>query len=373
MTSGRTDKTVFSPTFQSRMQQKFLNEAYSDVGIATHSMSDFELKKELFLHKVRVRIDPRVVACELHVSGDARRVKISGFSMFPQTDTFVRRMAEEVFGPAKIAFDLKILSKDYAMAFYEVVTPAAPFYRTTLIKKNDLLTEALYGSVIRGFFSKGAWLFAQHADGYVGYVQQKYLMPADTERYLRWKTGECAILRTTFGMNGTAIPPAARLVYEDGKIQTPSGKWIAVSEEDVYHYRPCDAGFCTALQDHAQCFKDTPYLWGGKTHHGIDCSGFVQTLMQQQRILLPRDANMQAFVGEITGYLPDRSDLLPGDMLFFMNNDAHVFHVGIYLGDRKYLHSSGTRNVVISSFDPEEENYLSRYGTTFAFARRVRP
>ncbi len=74
----------------------------------------------------------------------------------------------------------------------------------------------------------------------------------------------------------------------------------------------------------------------------------------------------------MVGYLPNHEDLLPGDLLFFMNDKAYVFHVGVYAGDHMYLHSSGLKNVLKSSLLTDGENYLSRYGTSFVHGRRIR-
>lgn len=333
--------------------------------------ADFSLIRELFYLRIFSKIDARMTACELDAAQDGKQVRISGFSMYSQTDAFIRTTARDTFTGCRLEFELNVLTKTYPSAFHEVVVPAARFYKKTRIQKKDLLTEALYGSVLRTFFSRNGYTFAQHPDGYVGYVPTESLQATTPERYLRWKNGECAVARHCVPVNGVVLPPAARLIRENGRVQLHDRKWHRVPARDVINVNPADSSFVRSVERNAEAFKDTPYLWGGKTERGIDCSGFVQTLALQEGIKLPRDASMQANVGEMVGYLPEWADLLPGDILFFMNNKAHVFHVGIYLGDQKYIHSSGKMNVVRSSLKPGGENYMSRYGRTLVYARRV--
>lgn len=336
-----------------------------------HELKDFKLQQELFKLKVRVRIDSRITAAEIKASRKAGRISISGFSANIHTDACIREVAAEVFGKKNLHFELKVLDRDYPLAFHEVCIPYAVFFRTTTVIKEDLLTEALCGSVIRGYFERDGWLFAQHADGYVGYVPKSALIPADQKRYLRWKNGTCATLRKTLKLNGMTLPPTTRLIYENGRVNLPGGKWVKVSPSSVKVSKPGGTAFIKSVINHAAAFKNTKYLWGGKTHHGIDCSGFMQTLALIEGILLPRDASMQAYVGEITGYLPDYSDMLPGDLILFINDQAKYFHVGIWIGNDKFLHSSGTKNIVISSIHQSGKNYMPRYGQTFAFGRRI--
>ncbi len=333
--------------------------------------ADFGLIRELFYLRVFNKIDTRTSACELLAEQDGKRVQVSGFSMFPQTDQFIRNTARETFIGSELEFKLEILQKRYPARFMEVVVPAARFYKHPVIEKEDMLTEGLYGAILRTYFERDGFVFAQHPDCYVGYVPAEGLQKTTPERYLRWKNGECAVAKRCVSLNGVVLPPSARLIRENGRVQLPTGEWHRLPAKDALTVNPAASAFVQAVERGAESFKDTPYLWGGKTEQGIDCSGFVQTLALHEGIKLPRDASMQAHVGEIVGYLPKAADLLPGDILFFMNDKAHVFHVGFYLGDQKYLHSSGKMNVVRSSLTPGGENYMSRYGRTLVFARRV--
>ena len=334
-------------------------------------VADFDLLKKLFDLQVRAKIDPRLIACEVQAVSDGKMVKINGFSQFRQTDTYIRDTANEVFGETVVDFNLRILTKAHPLAFHEVKSCGAPFYKQALAKKEDMLTEALHGSVVRTYFSRDGFTFAQHPDGYVGYVPSDQLQKTTVDRYLRWKNGECAIVKAPLPLNGVIVPPAARLIRENNNVQFADHKWHRVKKSEYRPVNPGSQDFKDSVLKAAESFTHTPYLWGGKTQNGIDCSGFVQTLAYQEGIRLPRDASMQANFGEIVGYLPNYADLLPGDLLFFMNDKAYVFHVGIYLGNHTYIHSSGSQNVVQSSLKPGGPNYMSRYGKTFVFARRI--
>jgi cell wall-associated NlpC family hydrolase len=85
-------------------------------------------------------------------------------------------------------------------------------------------------------------------------------------------------------------------------------------------------------------YSDVPYLWGGKSKCGIDCSGFCQQVFKQFGIKLPRDAYQQAGHGEVVGFL---LEVQTGDLAFFDNDEGKIIHVGLMLGADEIIHASG--------------------------------
>lgn len=115
------------------------------------------------------------------------------------------------------------------------------------------------------------------------------------------------------------------------------------------------------LLNYALSFQGVPYRWGGTNPEtGLDCSGYTQLVFRKFGVNLPRTSAMQFRVG--IGIA--RSGLLPGDLVFFSTNGAGASHVGIYLGDGKFI-SSTTRGVRVQDIN---DNYWGRY---YRGARRV--
>jgi cell wall-associated NlpC family hydrolase len=85
-------------------------------------------------------------------------------------------------------------------------------------------------------------------------------------------------------------------------------------------------------------YLDVPYLWGGKSRCGIDCSGFSQQIFKQFGIRLPRDSYQQAEPGEVVGFLQEAQC---GDLAFFDNEEGRITHVGIMLSNQEIIHASG--------------------------------
>lgn len=106
----------------------------------------------------------------------------------------------------------------------------------------------------------------------------------------------------------------------------------------------------------------TPYRYGGNNRRGVDCSGLVNAVFGRFGVKLPRRARDLARKGRSQ----DRSDLVPADLVFFANTAGKgITHVGIYLGENRFIHSSTSRGVIISSLD---DDYYRRH---FAGARMI--
>ncbi len=88
----------------------------------------------------------------------------------------------------------------------------------------------------------------------------------------------------------------------------------------------------------AYSYLNTPYLWGGRSPFGIDCSGFTQQVYRMIGVNIPRDASEQAKCGEALSFIEEAE---PGDLAFFDNKEGHITHVGIILRDNYIIHASG--------------------------------
>src|SRR5579875_317529 len=104
-----------------------------------------------------------------------------------------------------------------------------------------------------------------------------------------------------------------------------------------------------------------PYVWGGTTPNGFDCSGFSRYVYKQAGVNLPRTASEQYAEGQAV----DKSNLQRGDLVFFSTYKAGASHVGIYLGDNKFVHASSSHGVTVSSLS------TSYYRDTYIGSKRI--
>ncbi|MDX1445291.1 C40 family peptidase, partial [Lishizhenia sp.] len=150
---------------------------------------------------------------------------------------------------------------------------------------------------------------------------------------------------------------SALLTYNTpiGPIQTLKGSMLNESlqnfEVDQYSFEKItqNNGPSThqSIGDVAMEFLNAPYLWGGRTQFGIDCSGFTQAVLREFGIELLRDASMQVTQGTAVEF----DELQVGDLAFFSNSKDKVTHVGIVLEENKIIHASG--RVKIESLNEE--------------------
>ncbi len=123
-----------------------------------------------------------------------------------------------------------------------------------------------------------------------------------------------------------------------------------------------------SVEQTAMRFLNVPYLWGGKTLCGMDCSGLTQVSFLLHGIKLPRDSNEQAERGTVVEFI---TDAIPGDLLFFDNESGVINHVGILLEPGKIIHASGKVRVDKVDHQGIFREDLNKYTHHLRIIRRV--
>jgi cell wall-associated NlpC family hydrolase len=217
---------------------------------------------------------------------------------------------------------------------FQIVAPIAPL-RGAPEAEAPLETEALYGETVVVYEARGDWRWGQLArDGYVGYLPAAALGP------LRAPTHRIAAVRSHAYPGPTIKRPPHFALSLGAVVEVVRFDGDFVVADDGFflcdkHLAPIDVREPDFVAV-AERFLETPYLWGGRTSEGIDCSGLAQTALQAAGIAAPRDSDMQeAALGQPLPLDDALADLRRGDLVFWKG------HVGIMRDAETLLHANG--------------------------------
>jgi len=235
-----------------------------------------------------------------------------------------------------------------------VTVPVADMFSSPT-EQADVVSQAIIGSNVTTLDLRDDWARVRTDDGYAGWMCRGALR--DLENLVPYAASDPAVRIDSLFANVyrepnvrarkpiLTIPFDSQLVVEVREAAgeadwTPvllpdqSEGWIRSDDGD----RSLDPLTIAQTVELAKRFVGLPYLWGGRSSFGFDCSGFTQMLVRRRGIIMPRDAILQA---EWAGAIEvSRSDLIPGDLVFFGPSLETINHTALYIGDGAIIHST---------------------------------
>ncbi len=204
--------------------------------------------------------------------------------------------------------------------------------------RSEMTSQVLYGEVFKIIESRKSWSKIRLAhDGYEGWFDNKQFKEIDKDSYHNLSVKENV---------GYSYDPISTVTHSDETLSTVlMGSQIssALFLNDRVQHKPrmmedIELLSKSNLIENALLFLNAPYLWGGRSIIGIDCSGFTQLVYRLNGYHLSRDASEQASHGEILSFIEEAD---PGDLAFFDNNEGKITHVGLLMKDNHIIHAHG--------------------------------
>lgn len=214
---------------------------------------------------------------------------------------------------------------------------------------SEMVSQLLFGEYVEFFEEQNDFLRVKcKYDGYEGWVKANQLTQVngmlDTSKYISVWAEEISIN----GRNRN-VPMCSPIYTTDhGKVMFGASEVNYFMDDDSFWDSREKKMTKPSLKEVYSKFIDTPYLWGGKSVFGIDCSGFAQQVFKMFGVKLLRDAHLQAEQGNL---VTSFAETKLGDLAFFQNENGRVVHVGIILENNQIVHASG--KVKIDTIDEE--------------------
>lgn len=337
--------------------------------------------------------DKRVALFDVDYSFSGKNVMLRGVT------TSAEAKAALLNGLSKADYQvmdcLQVLPDEAALEgkTYGIINVSVSNLRVDPDFSSEMMTQGLMGMPVR-VLQRDGWYRIQTPDNYIAWVHRVGIHPVTKEELHAWNTAEKIVVTSHYGFvysepnqsSQTVSDVVAgnrlkwegtkgafyKVAYPDGRtgyisksISMPEKKWRAALKQDA-----------ASIIRTAHTLMGVPYLWAGTSSKGIDCSGFMRTILFIHDIIIPRDASQQAYVGEHIDIAPDFSNLQPSDLIFFgrkatADRKERVVHVGMYIGNKRFIHSQG--DVHVSSFDSADELFDEYNLGRLLFATRVLP
>jgi gamma-D-glutamyl-L-lysine dipeptidyl-peptidase len=256
--------------------------------------------------------------------------------------------------------------------------------------QSELVSQSILGSPLIILKNENSWLLIQTPDHYIAWTEASSVKLMNRAEIAAWKKADRVIYiknsgwiysnqSTDSGVVGDLVAGSIMEKTDESKgfinITLPDQRKGYVNKNDIMEFDlfrnkiiPDGEGVIRM----ASSLLGIPYLWGGSSTKGVDCSGFVQTVFFMNGLILMRDASLQAIHGETVDFSGGFSLLKKGDLLFFgskVNSKPRVTHVAIYKGNNEYINSSG--RVLINSLDSASTVFVRYRLNSLLAVRRI--
>ncbi len=186
----------------------------------------------------------------------------------------------------------------------------------------EMVTQILYGESMDVLESGKYWSkIKMHFDGYEGWVDSRQIKPISEEELANRK-----VTTITENFQSVIMKQGRTLLSMGSEVEFPT-----VSSRRSHDLRE-------SIVKTAEELLNIPYLWGGRSFFGVDCSGFVHLVYKINGIKMPRDSYQQGEIGTPLTFVEESQ---PGDLAFFENKEGRIIHVGIMMENQKIIHASG--------------------------------
>lgn len=321
--------------------------------------------------------DSRLILFDVKATWNAETstVLLEGVAEFQQNiNALVQSL--QILGFQSIENNIELLPTDEfkATPIGVVIVPQTLVYNKP-VKPRETMTDGIMGDAFFLMKSYDDMILAHAPDGYVCYISKSSVKPMSTEEYKNYLGNKFITTSVNIPFEEGTVTPGSTIALKDTGthgdyiLTAPDGREIAQYIPAYGSIIPQDESQASEAIRVAKTFLGTPYVWGGKSTTGVDCSGLVQSSYRALGYNLPRDAYMQAYMGRLSA-TPQTMDLLQkGDLLYFMGSTGRITHTAIYIENGTYIEAVGG-GVKYTSFNAEDENFDEDHLESFCFAKR---
>lgn len=350
-----------------------------------------ELQNQITEIQNKYAPDKRVALVSFEAKSEDNKIVLKGETNLPDAKemiiNFAKEKAIDLTDSIKLLPDEKLGNKTFGL-----ITVSVANLRAGYSHRAEMVTQALLGTTVKVLKQKAGFSLVQTPDAYIAWVDNSGVELKTYDEITNWNNAKKIIFTSEYGfgykttkntvdrISDLVAGNIIEVVSKNSrhyKVKYPDGREAYVKSTDCLDYdewiKKAKADKNTILNTAAQ-FTGVPYLWGGTSSKGLDCSGFTKTVYFLNGIVLPRDASQQVFTGLEVDTENSFENLEPGDLLFFgkkasKDKTEKITHVGIYIGDTEVIHASGM--VKVNSLDKSRENFSSYLYDGYIRARRV--